>query len=84
MSESGEAEDGMILAVMEARRLRALNENHELLRLWSEADNDEVWEEFQTRFGKEGLSKEQRSCEPAQAYFWANYYIALRNACEEV
>ena len=54
---------------------------HELLDLFRRTD--EVWESFQVRFGKKDISKEKRSCEPAQAYFWASYFIALKAACKE-
>ncbi|KKP68469.1 MAG: hypothetical protein UR66_C0005G0016 [Candidatus Moranbacteria bacterium GW2011_GWE1_35_17] len=84
MSDGDESSDGMALAVEEARKLRKKNPQHELLDLFLKADDDEVWEGFQTRFGKEGLSKEQRGCAPAQAYFWAKYYVALRDANQEI
>lgn len=78
-----ESEAGMELALGAARKLNEVYPNHELLDLFNKADDDEVWEGFQVRFGKEGLSKEQRSYEPAQAYFWGNYFFALKKACEE-
>lgn len=82
-----EAEAGFEIAVGVAKKLHDVCPEHELLNLFTKTEepdyNEKVWEEFQVRFGKEGLTKTQRSCEPAQAYFWASYFVALRNACKE-
>lgn len=87
MSEISEVEAGMELAIEAARRLFQVCPDHELLDLFKGvADddfNDKTWDKFQVRFGKEGLSKEERAWEPAQAYFWANYFVALKKACKE-
>jgi len=83
MSEIDEVEAGIELAMGAARKLCAVCPEHELLDLFRNADDDGVWEGFQVRFGKEGISKEQRGCELAQAYFWANYFVALKEVCKE-
>jgi hypothetical protein len=83
MSEISEVDAGMELAFEAAKKLFQVCPNHELLDLFKKADDDETWNGFQTRFGKEGLTPEQRSCEPAQAYFWTNYFLALKEVCEE-
>lgn len=83
MSEISEVEAGIELAMDAVRKLYAVCPEHELLDLFKKADDDEIWNGFQVRFGKEGLSPEQRSYEPAQAYFWAKYFLALKEVCEE-
>jgi hypothetical protein len=87
MSDRCEVEDGMELAIGEARELNKLKPGHELLRLFNgkkmpDEEYDKVWEEFQTRFGKPGLTRQQRAAAPAQAYFWAGYFCELKKAVE--
>ena len=84
MSEASEAATGMILAVEEARKLYLREPEHELLGIWNDASNDDLWENFQVRFGKPGLAKEQRGTQSGQAYFWGQYFLALQKANEPV
>jgi len=83
MSDRDEVVDGMDLALEEGRKLIKKNPKHELLRLLTDAGDDAIWEEFQRRFGKEGLSEEERSSHRAQAYFFGQYFLALKKAVEE-
>jgi hypothetical protein len=87
MSDSCEVEDGMVLAEDMARELYKIDPNHDLLRLFkgkemSDEAYDKVWEEFQTRFGKPDLTRQQRAIAPAQAYFWAGYFLELKKTVE--
>jgi len=87
MSDHCEVEDGIALAEDKARELYKIDPNHELLRLFkgkdmTDEEYEKVWEEFQTRFGKPGLTKEQRAIAPAQAYFWAGYFLELKKTVE--
>lgn len=83
MSERDESEDGFALALEQAYKLREIDPDHELLRFFAQGGkDDDVWEEFQKRFGKPEISKEIRSSVPAQAYFYVQYFIALRDANE--
>lgn len=61
------------LANGEAKKLRAKNHHHELLRLLANPEDEAVWNEFQDRFGI-------KSIDCAQEYFWGQYYLALKNA----
>lgn len=85
-SGMSESEAGMSLAVDAAKKLGKVDPTHELLDLFNKNEEpdweERVWDKFQERFGKEGLTKEQRGIEPAQAHFWANYFFALKEACE--
>ena len=60
------------LAKAEAKKLRAKNPRHELLRLLANPEDDVVWNEFQERFGIKNID-----C--AQEYFWGQYYLALKD-----
>jgi len=59
------------LAKAEAKKLRAKNPKHELLRLLVDLEDDVVWDEFQNRFNGPKLTQE---------YFWGQYYLALKDA----
>ena len=89
MSDSDEVADGQELAIEMARELYKANPDHDLLRLFpktelTDEEYDPIWEEFQQHFGKPGISREVRATYPAQAYFWAKYFLALRKAVEEL
>lgn len=84
MSDSDEATDGQALAYEEAVRLAKLKSDHELLRYALHPDDDAIWEEFVGRFGKPGLSREAQKAYPAIAWLYAQYWIALREACDEL
>ena len=88
MSDRDEVDDGMALAIDAARKLDKIDRNHELLRLFqkasmTDAEYDLIWEDFQIRFGKNGITKTKRAGYNAQAYFWATYFVALRDAVEQ-
>lgn len=83
MSDSDEVTGGIELAFMEAQKLRKMKPDHELLRYVLHPDDDAVWEEYMNRFGKPGISPEQRSTSPAMGYVYAKYYCALREACAD-
>ena len=59
------------LAKAEAKKLRAKNPRHELLRLLANPEDNAVWEEFQNRFNSSRVT---------QGYFWGRYYLALKDA----
>lgn len=80
MSGENDMEDGIALALEAAATLRKKDPNHELLRYSDQASNHEVWKDFLERFGKPGLSDEEKQSYPAMAYVYAKYYIALREA----
>jgi len=61
------------LAYFEAKKLRAKNPKHELLRLTDNPEDDAIWNEFQNRFGRKDI-------ECAQEYFWGQYYLALKDS----
>ena len=84
MSDSAEAADGQLLAYEEAKRLAKLKPDHELLRYVLHPDDDVVWGEFVTVFGKPGLSREEKKAYPAGACMYAQYWIALREAWAEL
>jgi hypothetical protein len=82
---------GQELAMDVARKLHAVNPEHELLHLFThggEGCDEErfnaTWEAFQVRFGKPGITKEQRQSSNGQAYFWAHYYLALKGAVDVI
>jgi|GEM_PF-4129209 len=81
MSDSDEAADGQRLAYEEARKLFQRKPDHELLRYALHPDDDGIWDEFITRFGKPGLSRDAQRAYPAIAYLYAKYWIALSDAC---
>lgn len=83
MSDGDEVASGIELAFAEAHKLHKLKPDHELLRYVLHPDDDAVWEEYMNRFGKPGISREQRSASPAMGYVYAKYYCALREACED-
>ncbi len=83
MSDGDEVADGQALAIQEARRLHAIKPDHELLRYLTQADRDDVWEDFMWRFGAPGLTREKRGSYPAMAYVYAMYFLALKEACED-
>ena len=90
MSDMDDCSSGQELAINAARKLNKINPNHELLNLFNfggkgcdEKKFEENWENFQVRFGKPGASKEERGTSPGQAYFWAQYYLALEKALDE-
>ncbi|MEI8097022.1 MAG: hypothetical protein WCG73_02870 [Candidatus Moraniibacteriota bacterium] len=83
MSDSSESEDGQFLAFREAKKLYGLKPDHELMKYALDAGNDTVWEEFISRFGKPGISRQAQSSEPAMAYTYAQYFLALREACKD-
>ncbi len=83
MSDNDEVADGIELAFTEALKLRKMKPDHELLRYVIHPDDDAVWEEYMNRFGKPGISQEQRSSSPAMGYVYAKYYLALREACAD-
>jgi hypothetical protein len=84
MSDSDEAADGQALAYDEAIRLAKLNPDHELLQYALHPGDDAIWEEFIARFGKPGISREVQKAYPAMAWLYAQYWIALREACDEL
>jgi len=84
MSDGDEVLAGINIAGEEAKKLHEKNTDHELLRLFNAVHDDDIWEEFQLRFGKPGLPKSERGISPAQAYFWASYAVALKEANEEM
>ncbi len=83
MSDNDEVADGIELAFTEALKLRKMKPDHELLKYVIHPDDDAVWEEYMNRFGKPGISREQRSSSPALGYVYAKYYLALREACAD-
>ncbi len=69
-------------ALEEAFKLREKDPKNELLGLLVDPENDETWNRFQNRFGNRRLSKKARRTAPAQAYFWRQYFLALRKINE--
>ena len=83
MSDALDSEAGEELAIEEARKIRLLDPNNELIRLVVYVgDNNQEWKklrnEFTTRFGKEGFRCDGCRGENAVAYFWAEYWLALK------
>lgn len=84
MSDHDEATYGQVLAYEEAKRLARLKPDHELLRYALHPEDDAIWEEFIGRFGKPGLSREAKKRSSAIAWLYAEYWIVLREACDEL
>ena len=82
MSDSDEAVDGLVLALEQACILHNIKPNHHLLRYVTFSDNDATWEEFVAKFGKPGITREEKRSAPAVAYMYAQLYLSLRDACE--
>ncbi len=80
MSGNHDVEDGVFLALEEAKRLRLKDPDHELLRYIEHAKDQAVWEEFLTRFGPPDLSREERQSYAAMASVYTTYIVALRDA----
>lgn len=83
MSDSDEVVAGQTLAIEEARKLDAVRPDHPLLRYLREMANNATWEEFIATFGKPGLSRKAQGAYLAQAYIWAKYWVALREANQD-
>lgn len=82
MSDSDEADDGMILALEAAERLQKLKPDHELLKYFDLTD-DARFREFAERFGKPGIPLEDCRGYHWNAYALAKYFLALEAACED-
>lgn len=82
MSDSDEADCGLALAYELATELLAKKPKHPLLRYLLWLDDEVVYEDFVTMFGKPGLTRDQQRMAPAIAYMFAKYCVALREACE--
>lgn len=61
--------------------------DHELLRYYRQPRSDERWDdilkEFTSRFGKEGFQGDKCVGYHAQSYFYANFSVALKQACTD-
>lgn len=67
-----------------AFRLFVKNQQHELIiRYFDEVDLGTFSEAFLERFGRPGLSQEERFSEAAKAYALDKYAEALEAACED-
>jgi len=84
MSDLGETESAMGLALEELRKLYAKDPENQLVTYWTKAKDDAVWEEFQTRFAKPEWDKKTRARDPAQAYVWGQYFLAIRQENERL
>ncbi len=73
-----ETDDAVDLAFEMAKRLREIDPENQLLKFFTEADDDAVWETFQKRFSKRGSTPEERASTRGQAYVWSRYYVALK------
>lgn len=64
-------------AIELAMRLHEVSPKHDLLKFMFNANDNGVWEEFQTRFGKPGSQNGNRGSEPAIAYCLTQYLLTV-------
>jgi hypothetical protein len=81
MSDGNEVSDGQFLVYVAARQLYVIKPDHKLLRYVTQVDDDAVWEEFMTRFGKPDNTRQDNESSPGMAYIYAMYFLALEEAC---
>jgi hypothetical protein len=84
MTGIAEDHDAAFDLVNEAlKKLQEKDPQHELLQYMKMCYGDEKYKAFEERFGKKGLTEEQRECQEAETYTLAQYFVALRKALGE-
>ncbi len=70
-----------------ALALHKVDPNNDLLRFFVKPSSEDEWikvrNEFTVRFGKEGFQGEKCKGHNALSYFYAKFFVALREECKK-